>query len=189
MEDLTAMEQAILNTYRRRGFKTFNKAAPVNTPLLGSKRPDAGREFTDPVYRAKALDAWRKWSKTEEGSAKLRATGAKCMRMLREDPEIEARRKKAAAEALRRPEQREKARARMKAAMSNPEFRAKAAAAQAKVAEKTKKKVRHKPTGEVFCSLTAASKKHGVCITTMSRNLNGKGKYPPSPDWEYVLND
>lgn len=188
-DDLTRMEQAILDMYRRQGVKTFNKLAPVDTPLLGASRPDAGSEFTDPVYREKALKAWRKWAKTEEGSAILRSSGTKSMRRLRADPDIEARRKEAAAKATRTPEFREKSRARMIAKMADPAFLAMTRAAQAKVAEQTKKSVRHKPTGEVFDSLTSASKKHGVSIATMSRRLNGKAPYPPSPDWEFVTND
>ena len=82
IRDRTLAEQNIVNLYKRRKYKMANKNAPVSTPMLGTKRPDAAKFFAKPEIRKLAKAAWLNWAMSDDGQKKLKDIGVRSMAQL-----------------------------------------------------------------------------------------------------------
>lgn len=164
--ELTWYEQRVLDIYRR-NFKVFNTLAPVDTPMLGQKRIDGAKgAATLDKYRWKAHLALAEKRATDPDYMEFtREIGRTAMKRLRANPEIEAKRKKLAAEAQRKPEL---------VALRRAQINARYAEGWTPKSNPNKTAIIDTSTGVVYPSYTEAAEAHGVGVPTIHRWVNGR---------------
>lgn len=167
-DELLIKEQEVFDD-KSKVFQMFNKGLNVSNPNRGSKRPDRERIAQQlNSIRDKANVAYRDKLKTDDAfREKMQQLGREAMTALRARPDIEAKRKRLAAEAQRRPDVQARRSEDMKrrwkqGVYKNPD------------PSRFYKRVVNVETGEVFESLTKAAEAVGVSVPAMHRKVVGR---------------
>lgn len=180
VDELLHYEQRMFDLFKRH-YPSYHKGKDVDVPSRGATRPDMVGTRTLNEWRWKAQEVWRERMKNDpDMRRRVAEAGRKVMKRMKANPEIEARRKRLAAEAQRRPELKELKRKQMLERWAN---------GWKPRSNPHKLKVINRETGEIFDSLTSAAEHMGVRVCTMhvwikgKKNANGK-RYGKKPEWD-----
>lgn len=180
IEDLTWYEQRVLDIFKKR-YRVFNTNAPVDTPMLGRKR-EYNHNCIQALHdnRDKALEALATIRASNPTYREhMRLVGVSSMKRLRNDPNIEAKRKVNAAKSQSNPELEALRRKQMKDRYANG-WRPKRNPIKTPIVDLG--------SGIKYESYTQAADILGVGVPTIHRWVNGRSdgrhrNYNGKKDW------